>query len=145
MATGDVFNMTNWTHVSGATRVTLRCRDKNQTAVMLLLGYESRDGAQIDLTAAMARLGWVPAREPGVDSTPRTAKCLVIWRNRIVTAIMERGGSATRRELLNSLSETEPQRSQLDAALKRMVTLRLLARPRPGHYTLEKQEMKEIA
>jgi hypothetical protein len=57
---GDVFRMTSWSHVESKMRLQMGCRDKKQVAVMLLLGYEDKDGSRsLDLERAMNDLGWV--------------------------------------------------------------------------------------
>ena len=46
MPVGDVFRMTSWAHVEPTMRLTFKVGDKRQGAVMLLLGYENKDGAR---------------------------------------------------------------------------------------------------
>jgi hypothetical protein len=69
MSLGDVFTMTTWTHVQPHSRITFKCTNKREVAVMLLLGHEPKDGsAPLDLEAAIGALGWV--RKTPKEPTP---------------------------------------------------------------------------
>jgi hypothetical protein len=64
LKSGNVFRLKTWVHVQPKSSYTMKVQDKRRVAVMMLLGYEARDGsAPLDLHKAMRDLGWVPAAE----------------------------------------------------------------------------------
>lgn len=59
---GQIVRLTSLTDVQpgGALKVTHRVADRKKVAVLMLLGYEPKDGSEpLDLEKVMGSLGWI--------------------------------------------------------------------------------------